>query len=513
MSSDIILNEVLTSLGCSIKKYSGSKMNVYSPIDGKLLASLRKDSKSEINQKISDAEETFKVWRSIPAPKRGELVRIFGEELRIHKENLGRLVTLECGKIFSEGLGEVQEMIDVCDYAVGLSRSIGGKTLPSERFNHIMQENWHPLGVVGIISAFNFPVAVWAWNSAISWICGNTVVWKPSEKTPLTAIACQTIFEKALSRFNKSTGLNVSSNLSSIIIGAKEEGELLVKDKRIPLISATGSCSMGRSIKKMMAEDLGRNALLELGGNNAIIIAEDADLDLALPSIVFGAVGTCGQRCTSTRRVIVHKSLYETTLKKIKTAYESLINSNKIGNPLSKETLVGPLIDQNSKDNFKSSLKKAGSEGGEIYFGKKHKVQNLESGHYVEPAIVDMSKVGQTDIVKDETFAPILYIMVYEDFSDAIKMQNEVDHGLSSSIMTTSLSKAQRFLLESDCGIANINIGTSGAEIGGAFGGNKDTGGGRESGSDSWKQYMRRSTNTIFYGNEKPELAQGVRFT
>ncbi|MBT7608266.1 MAG: aldehyde dehydrogenase family protein [Bacteriovoracaceae bacterium] len=509
----ILLEQILDSLNCSIKHIEGTDLPVYSPIDGKQMASLRKDTKLEILNKITHAEEAFKEWRLVPAPKRGEFVRIFGEQLRLHKEELGRLVTLESGKIYSEGLGEVQEMIDICDYAVGLSRSIAGKTLPSERYGHIMQENWHPLGVVGVISAFNFPVAVWAWNAAISWVCGNSVVWKPSEKTPLTALACQSIFETALAKFIKTTEIEISSDLSSVIIGARKEGELLVNDKRIPLISATGSCRMGREIKKMMAEDLGRNALLELGGNNAIIITENADLDVALPSIVFGAVGTCGQRCTSTRRVIVHRSLFELTLTKIKKAYESLINSKKIGNPLSKEILIGPLIDADSIAIFKDSIAKAKQQGGTVYYGESINIVNLEGGKYVTPALVDMSKVGQTDIVKRETFGPILYVMTYEKLEQALELQNSVDQGLSSSIMTSNIAEAQKFILDSDCGIANVNIGTSGAEIGGAFGGNKDTGGGRESGSDSWKQYMRRSTNTIYYGTEKPELAQGVQFS
>jgi aldehyde dehydrogenase (NAD+) len=513
MSSQAILAEILQALNCEIKDSLGDDIIVHSPIDGGVLAILKKSSQFEITTKINNSLDCFKQWKLIPAPKRGEFVRLFGEELRSHKNELGKLVSLECGKIFTEGLGEVQEMIDICDYAVGLSRTIGGKTLPSERFNHVMQENWHPLGAVGIISAFNFPVAVWAWNAVISWICGNSVIWKPSEKTPLTALACQNIFLKALDKFNKNSGLSISKHLSEVILGERSEGQQLVQDKRVSLISATGSCRMGREIKQMMACDLGRGTLLELGGNNAIIITENADLDLALPSIVFGAVGTCGQRCTSTRRVIVHRSLYQITLNKIKTAYDSLINNNKIGNPLNEETLIGPLIDQDSVNSFLRSLDSAREQGGKVFYGESFTYEGFEKGHYVTPALVDMGSCGQTEIVKYETFAPILYVMSYDHFEEALAMQNDVDQGLSSSIMTDNIMEAQSFLLTSDCGIANINIGTSGAEIGGAFGGNKDTGGGRESGSDSWKQYMRRSTNTIYYGTEKPDLAQGVQFS
>ncbi|GAB4572091.1 MAG: aldehyde dehydrogenase family protein [Rhodothalassiaceae bacterium] len=436
----------------------------------------------------------------MPAPRRGELIRLFGAELRTAKEPLARLVTLECGKILEEGRGEVQEMIDICDFAVGLSRQLHGLTIASERPGHAMRETWHPLGPVGVISAFNFPVAVWAWNFALAIVCGDPVIWKPSEKTPLTALACQALFARACAKFGE-----VPAGLSALALGGPAIGEALSDDPRLPLISATGSCAMGRKVGPRVAARFGR-ALLELGGNNAIIVAPSADLDLALRAILFGAVGTAGQRCTTTRRLIVHESLYDSLVLRLKAAYDSV----PVGNPL-EGALVGPLIDARAFDAMQDALAKARAEGGKVHGGERMLADEYPDARYVRPALVEMQ--AQRGIMLEETFAPILYIVRYSDFEEAIRLQNAAAQGLSSAIFTNDLREAERFLAASgsDCGIANVNIGTSGAEIGGAFGGEKETGGGRESGSDSWKAYMRRQTATVNYSRALP-LAQGIRF-
>lgn len=470
---------------------------IISPVDGQLIAKVKYANEKEYETCIKASEDAFKVWKNIPAPKRGEIVRQIGEELRKNKETLGWLVSYEMGKIYQEGLGEVQEMIDICDFAVGLSRQLYGLTMHSERVAHRMYEQWHPLGIVGVISAFNFPVAVWAWNAMIAAVCGNVTLWKPSEKTPLTAIACMNIVSKVLKNNQLPEGI------FTLVIGDYRVGELISKDKRIPLVSATGSVRMGRIVGTEVAKRLGRS-LLELGGNNAIIITENANLDLAIPAVIFGAVGTCGQRCTSTRRLIVHHSIYEKVKNSLKKAYESL--KNRIGNPLDENTLVGPLIDQQAVQNMMKRLKLVQEEGGKIIFGGEHL-----GGNYVVPALVEAE--NHYESVQEETFAPILYLMKYKNIEEAIAMQNAVPQGLSSAIFTQNIMEAEKFLSVngSDCGIANVNIGTSGAEIGGAFGGEKETGGGRESGSDSWKAYMRRQTNTINYSTQLP-LAQGIKF-
>ncbi|NDF12595.1 MAG: aldehyde dehydrogenase family protein [Proteobacteria bacterium] len=500
-------SKLLSTLGVDLKAHSGKDLVVRSPIDGSILASLAFDSTAELNQKIVAAEQAFALWREVPAPKRGELIRLFGEDLRTAKEPLAKLVTIECGKILEEGRGEVQEMIDICDFAVGLSRQLYGLTIASERTHHAMQENWLPLGVVGIISAFNFPVAVWAWNAALAIVCGDPVLWKPSEKTPLTALACQALFEKALARYNKQGG-KAPRDLSSVVIADAKLGEKLVNDKRIPLISATGSTRMGAAVGPLVANRFGKS-LLELGGNNAVIVSKHADLDVALPSILFGSVGTAGQRCTTTRRVIAHISLYDSLCKTLEKAFANLAK-HKIGNPLDKNTLIGPLIDKTAYEHFEAALAQAKKEGGMITGGKRALVKAFPNGYYVEPALVRMKK--QSNVVKKETFAPIVYVMPYSTLEQALEMNNDVPQGLSSAIFTTDVREAEYFKLHSDCGIANVNIGTSGAEIGGAFGGEKETGGGRESGSDSWKAYMRRQTSTTYYSHKKPELAQGIRF-
>jgi aldehyde dehydrogenase (NAD+) len=498
------LTKVLQSIGVPASAVKGKDLTVHSPIDGALLATLACDTQSSTNEKIINARKAFDIWRQMPAPKRGELIRLFGEELRAAKDDLGKLVSLECGKVLEEGKGEVQEMIDICDFAVGLSRTAGGLTIPSERHSHVMQENWHPLGVVGVISAFNFPVAVWAWNFTLAIVCGNSVLWKPSELTPLCAIACQTIFKKAVKRFSH----EVPEGLSDLIIGNARVGELVVNDRRVALVSATGSTRMGQIVGTKVAERFGR-CLLELGGNNAIIVTPSADLDVALGSIVFGAVGTAGQRCTTTRRLIVHRSLYRKMAKKLEKAYQEL--EPLIGSPLRKNTLIGPLIHQKSFEHMQHVLKVAASQGGKVVGGNRVLEKKFPDGYYVEPTLVKMK--SQTAIVKQETFAPILYLIPYDTLEEALAIQNDVPQGLSSSIFTTDLREAEYFRQNSDCGLANVNIGTSGAEIGGAFGGEKETGGGRESGSDSWKHYMRRQTSTTYYGNDAPELAQGIRFT
>lgn len=497
---------LLKDMGVNLSANSGSDLTVTSPIDGSSIAQLRFHEEREVDAVISRAGEAFKQWRDVPAPVRGRLVGILGEVLREYKEPLSQLVTIECGKIIEEGRGEVQEMIDICEFAVGLSRQLYGLTIASERTNHTMQENWYPLGVVGVISAFNFPVAVWAWNAALAWVCGDAVIWKPSEKTPLTALACQALFHKAQNRFAKESGHNITVGLSEVVIGAVPCGEQLVNDRRVALLSATGSTRMGAQVGHQVAARFGK-CLLELGGNNAVIITPSADLDVALPSILFGAVGTAGQRCTSTRRALVHRSIYDKVCERLKGAYAG-IKGTKIGSPLEAGTLVGPLVDEDSFNAMQASLADARKQGGEVLHGGR--VDSGNDGYYVHPALVLLDK--QEGVVLRETFAPILYVMPYDDLEQAMELHNAVPQGLSSAIFTTDIREAEFFKKRSDCGIANVNIGTSGAEIGGAFGGEKETGGGRESGSDAWKQYMRRQTSTTYHGTEKPELAQGISF-
>jgi aldehyde dehydrogenase (NAD+) len=474
---------------------------VRSPIDGAEIGRVAYDDAASVEKKIAASAEAFRVWRDVPAPQRGELVRLLGEELRANKDALGRLVTLEAGKILQEGLGEVQEMIDICDFALGLSRQLYGLTIASERPGHRMMETWHPAGPVAVISAFNFPVAVWAWNACLALVCGDSVIWKPSEKTPLTALACQALFARAAKRFG-----HAPAHLSQVVLGLRDVGALLARDARIPVVSATGSTRMGRDLAPVVAQRFGKS-ILELGGNNAMIVAPSAKLDLALRAILFAAVGTAGQRCTSLRRLFVHDSIYDTLVPALKTAYAKL----PIGNPLETGTLVGPLIDGASFDGMQRALGLAKEEGGRVVGGSRALADTFPHAHYVHPAIVEMP--DQSATVRHETFAPILYVMRYSDFDDALARQNAVPQGLSSCIFTLDLQEAERFLAAagSDCGIANVNIGPSGAEIGGAFGGEKETGGGRESGSDSWKTYMRRQTATINYSNALP-LAQGIEF-
>jgi aldehyde dehydrogenase (NAD+) len=485
-------------------KSSESKQYIvsYSPVDGKKIGEVSVTSKKEYEKVVDTASKAFLAWREVPAPKRGEIVRQYGDELRKYKDDLGKLVSYEMGKSLQEGYGEVQEMIDICDFAVGLSRQLYGLTMHSERPLHRMYEQWHPLGIVGIISAFNFPVAVWSWNAMIAMVCGDVCIWKASEKTPLCAVACQQILHKVLKK-NK-----LPEGISSIITGDYQVGEWLTGDKRVPLISATGSTRMGKIVGSAVAQRLGRS-LLELGGNNAVIVTESADLNLVLVGALFGAVGTCGQRCTTTRRLIVHESVYNQVKTKLVAAYKQL----KIGNPLDSKNHVGPLIDQNAVEAYLFALDAAKEQGGKILVpGGVLSGKGYESGCYVKPAIVEAN--NDMAIVQHETFAPILYLISYKGtVDDAIHIQNDVPQGLSSAIMTTNLREAEKFLsyAGSDCGIANVNIGTSGAEIGGAFGGEKETGGGRESGSDSWKAYMRRQTNTINYSTQLP-LAQGIKF-
>jgi len=481
---------------------SGEIIESFSPVTGKLIGKVKCTTKSDYEEVMKSATSAFIYWRSVPAPKRGEIVRQFGDKLRDHKEALGKLVSFEMGKSYQEGLGEVQEMIDICDFAVGLSRQLHGLTMHSERPNHRMYEQYHPLGVVGIISAFNFPVAVWCWNTALAWICGDVCVWKGSEKTPLCSVACQNLIAEVLEANNLPEGI------SCIVTGNYEVGEMMTADKRIPLISATGSSRMGKIVGSRVAERFGKS-LLELGGNNAIIITPTADLKIVVPGAVFGAVGTCGQRCTSTRRLIIHESVYDKVKEAVVGAYQQI----KIGNPLDEHNHVGPLIDKDAVNMYLSALEQALKEGGKILVeGEVLRGAEYESGCYVKPAIVEAK--NSFEIVQNETFAPILYLIKYNgDVENAIEIQNDVPQGLSSSIMTSAIKDAEKFLsyAGSDCGIANVNIGTSGAEIGGAFGGEKETGGGRESGSDAWKIYMRRQTNTINYSDELP-LAQGIKF-
>ena len=481
---------------------TGKLIESYSPVDGKLIGKVKCSTKEDYEKVMSAATSAFKTWRIVPAPKRGDMVRQFGDKLRTNKEALGKLVSYEMGKSFQEGLGEVQEMIDICEFAVGLSRQLHGLTMHSERPGHRMYEQYHPLGVVGIISAFNFPVAVWCWNTALAWVSGDTCVWKGSEKTPLCSVACQMLIAEVL----KDNGLD--EGISCIVTGNYEVGEMMTKDKRLPLISATGSSRMGQIVGATVASRFGKS-LLELGGNNAIIITPTADLKIVVPGAVFGAVGTCGQRCTSTRRLIIHESVYDAVKNSIVSAYQQI----KIGNPLDENNHVGPLIDKDAVGMYQDALTKVVEEGGKVLVdGGVLEGSGYESGCYVKPAIAEAK--NDFAIVQHETFAPILYLIKYSgDLENAIEIQNDVPQGLSSAIMTSNLKDAEKFLASSgsDCGIANVNIGTSGAEIGGAFGGEKETGGGRESGSDAWKIYMRRQTNTINYSDELP-LAQGIKF-
>ncbi|PVX86631.1 aldehyde dehydrogenase family protein [Paraburkholderia unamae] len=491
---------ILSDLGISQLAEAGD-IAVHSPINGELIGRVASQSAADVDAALAKAQEAFKTWRNVPAPRRGELVRLLGNKLREQKRALGSLVTLETGKIFQEGLGEVQEMIDICDFAVGLSRQLYGLTIASERPGHRMAETWHPMGVCTVISAFNFPVAVWSWNAALALVCGNAVVWKPSEKTPLTALAVNKLLQDVLKEFG-----DAPEGLTSLVIGGREVGAKLVADPRSSIVSATGSTEMGRTVGVEVARRFGRS-LLELGGNNAGIVSATADLELALRGILFSAVGTAGQRCTSLRRLFVHESVYDKAVERLKTLYGKVA----IGNPLEQGTLMGPLIDEQSFARMQSALEQAKREGGKVFGGERHAVAGNEKGFYVRPAIVEMP--SQTEVVLKETFAPILYVLKYSDFNDAIEANNAAHHGLSSCVFTTDLRESERFLSASgsDCGIANVNIGPSGAEIGGAFGGEKETGGGRESGSDAWKAYMRRATNTVNYSSALP-LAQGIDF-
>jgi aldehyde dehydrogenase (NAD+) len=502
------VESLLTQLG--VPAQPNGPLTVRTPITGEIIAQLPTINPDAARQAIAFAHTAFLKWRLIPAPRRGELVRLLGEELRAQSHLLGRLVTIETGKILSEGHGEVQEMIDICTFATGLSRQLAGLTVPSERPRHRMMETWHPLGVVGIISAFNFPVAVWSWNAALALVCGNAVVWKPSEKTPLTALATQAIFERAAEKFAEIYE-PIPEGLSTLLIGDATVGQQLVDSPLIPLVSATGSTAMGRAVAPRLAARFAR-AILELGGNNAAIVAPTADLDLTLRAVAFSAMGTAGQRCTTLRRLIVHYSIYDQLIPQLKKVYASV----NIGDPREPDTLVGPLIDERAFHAMHKAIEEARTAGAAITGGHRVAIENgvateNPAAFYVRPALVEIPT--QTDTVKHETFAPILYVLKYSDFHEALRLHNDVPQGLSSSIFTMNLREAEQFLSAtgSDCGIANVNIGTSGAEIGGAFGGEKETGGGRESGSDAWKQYMRRATNTINYGTDLP-LAQGVSF-
>ena len=495
------VHELLAGLGVEAAKYSDGELVVRTPITGQVVAHVVKTTEAEASAAIDTAHEAFLIWRSVPAPRRGELVRVLGEELRAEIKKLGRLVTIETGKLLSEGFGEVQEMIDICVFAAGLSRQLAGLTIASERTNHRMMETWHPLGVVGVISAFNFPVAVWSWNAALALVCGNSVVWKPSEKTPLTALATQALFERAAAKVG-----GVPEGLSALLVGDVRLGEVLVDSAQVPLLSATGSTAMGKLVGPRLAQRFARS-ILELGGNNAAIVCPSADLDIALRAIAFSAMGTAGQRCTSLRRLIVHETIYDDLVARLKAVYRSV----GVGDPREDGILVGPLIDERSFKQMQAAIESAKAAGASVTGGMRVAVDGAGEAFYVRPALVEVSE--QTEVVRRETFAPILYVMKYNDLEEAIELQNDVPQGLSSSIFTLNMREAERFLSASgsDCGIANVNIGTSGAEIGGAFGGEKETGGGRESGSDAWKQYMRRATNTINYGSDLP-LAQGVSF-
>lgn len=494
--------DVLASCGLDAAVLSGGTLAVTTPVDGSELARLRVHSPDEVRSMIDRAKAAFDVWREVPAPRRGELVRLIGEQLRAEKDGLGRLVTLESGKILQEGLGEVQEMIDICDFAVGLSRQLYGLTMASERPGHAMRETWHPMGVCGVITSFNFPAAPWCWNAALALVCGDPVLWKPSEKTPLTALATQKLCERALAAFG-----DAPEGLVQVIVGEREAGALLAESRDVAILSATGSTRMGHAVAVKTAERFGCT-ILELGGNNAMIVAPSADLDLALRAIVFAAVGTAGQRCTSLRRLIVHENVYDELVPALARAYGGL----PVGDPLADDTLVGPLIDEAAFAGMESALEQAKADGGTVHGGDRALADAYPGAYYVSPAIVEMP--DQTEIVTRETFAPILYALKYRDLDDAIALHNAVPQGLSSCIFSNDVRETERFLSASgsDCGIANVNIGPSGAEIGGAFGGEKETGGGRESGSDAWKSYMRRQTNTVNYSSELP-LAQGITFS
>ncbi len=495
------ISATLEALHLNPAKLTGGSLAVTTPIDGSTIAEVAPHDEAAVERKIAAAESAFHTWRQVPAPRRGELIRLFGDELRAHKNALGDLVTLEAGKIVEEGRGEVQEMIDICDFAVGLSRQLYGLTIASERPGHALRESWHPLGPAAVISAFNFPVAVWSWNLALAVVCGDPVIWKPSEKTPLTALACHALFKRARKKFG-----DAPKGVSSVLIGDRAAGVQLCQDPRLPLISATGSCRMGRDVGPVVAGRFGRT-ILELGGNNAMIVAPSADLDLAVRAIVFSAVGTAGQRCTSLRRLIVHEDVHDDLVGRLKKVYAQI----KIGDPRDKATLVGPLIDEHSYGRMADALDRLPGEGGHVFGGERVLEDQYPDAYYVAPAIVEMPE--QTDTVCEETFAPLLYTMHYRDFDEALAMHNAVPQGLSSCIFTTDVREAEFFMSAagSDCGIANVNVGPSGAEIGGAFGGEKDTGGGRESGSDAWKGYMRRQTNTVNYSSALP-LAQGLSF-
>jgi len=493
--------QILQKFGVNPDSYQSGTLSVTSPIDSSLLGRVVETNEKALGDIVAKAHEAYVAWRQVPAPRRGEFVRLLGEELRHFKEDLGRLVSIEAGKIVSEGLGEVQEMIDICDFAVGLSRQLYGLTMGSERPDHRLQEQWHPIGTVGVITAFNFPVAVWSWNAALAFVCGDSIVWKPSEKAPLTALAVQAIAERVIARFEEAP-----AGLASLIMGDREIGNALVNDRRVPVISATGSIAMGRIVGQNVARRLGRS-ILELGGNNAAIVAPSADLELALRAIAFSAIGTAGQRCTTLRRLIVHNSVYDQLLPRLKKVYDCV----KIGNPLEDGVLVGPLIDEAAFNAMQNSLSAARNAGAKVHGGERYTDGLSAQAFYTRPALVEMPT--QTGPMLEETFAPILYVVKYETMEEAIALQNGVDAGLSSAIFTTDLREMERFVsaIGSDCGIANVNMGSSGAEIGGAFGGEKDTGGGRESGSDAWKAYMRRQTNAINFGYQMP-LAQGVKF-
>ncbi len=492
---------ILTAAGLGAADIQGGTLPIFTPVDGSEIARLKTHSPEDVRAMIAAAAESFKAWRNVPPPRRGELVRLLGEELRAEKDNLGRLVSLECGKILQEGFGEVQEMIDICDFAVGLSRQLYGLTIASERPGHAMRESWHPMGVCGIITAFNFPVAPWAWNAALALVCGDPVIWKPSEKAPLSALATQKICERAMAKFG-----DAPDGLIQVIVGERDVGEILTTSRDVAIVSATGSTRMGHAVAAKLSERFGR-CILELGGNNAMIVAPSADQEMALRAIVFSAVGTAGQRCTSLRRLIVHEDVYDDLVPRLKAAYETL----PIGSPLADGVLVGPLIDKGAFDGMERALERATSDGGLLHGGGRALAETYPDGYYVHPAIVEMP--GQTDIVTHETFAPILYVLKYRDLNEAIAIQNGVPQGLSSCIFSTDVREAEEFISAtgSDCGIANVNVGPSGAEIGGAFGGEKETGGGRESGTEAWKGYMRRQTNTINYSRELP-LAQGIKF-
>jgi aldehyde dehydrogenase (NAD+) len=492
---------LLSALGVADGLFNEGGLAVRSPVTGEQIANVKETSADEVRARIDAAHAAFLQWRLVPAPRRGEFVRLLGEELRTHKDALGRLVSIEVGKVLSEGFGEVQEMIDICDFAVGLSRQLYGLCLPSERRDHRITEQWHPIGPLGVISAFNFPVAVWSWNAALALVCGDSVVWKPSEKAPLTALAVHALVQRVMARF----GEDAPNGLCALLIGRREVGETLADDPRIPVISATGSTRMGRDVGARVAQRFGRT-ILELGGNNASIVTPSADLDLTLRAIAFGAMGTAGQRCTTMRRLIVHEDVYDRLVAKLVAVY----NKVSVGNPLSTDALVGPLIDRASFEAMQAALEAARRAGGRVHGGKRVAVNGADS-FYMRPALVELDH--QAACVREETFAPILYVMKYRTIDEAIILQTDVPQGLSSSIFATDMREVEQFLSAagSDCGIANVNMGTSGAEIGGAFGGEKETGGGRESGSDAWKAYMRRQTNAINYGRTLP-LAQGVTF-